>query len=144
MLLYLDNSVLNRPFDDQRQPRIWLETLAFSLVLSLIESGKAEMIHSSVHQLENDASPALIRRRFVAKCLGLAKTQPKLDAAVKVRAAELGSLGFTALDALHLASAEEAGVDYFLSCDDRVVRRYSGRMMVVDPQTFISTVGDKP
>lgn len=24
VLLYLDNSVLNRPFDDQRQPRVWL------------------------------------------------------------------------------------------------------------------------
>ena len=41
MLLYLDNSVLNRPFDDQRQPRIWLETLSFSLVLTLIEGGEA-------------------------------------------------------------------------------------------------------
>jgi len=42
MLLYLDNSVLNRPFDDQRQPRIWLETLSFSLVLTLIETGEAK------------------------------------------------------------------------------------------------------
>jgi hypothetical protein len=41
MLLYLDNSVLNRPFDDQRQPRIWLETLSLSLVLTLIEAGEA-------------------------------------------------------------------------------------------------------
>lgn len=34
MLLYLDNCVLNRPLDNQRQPRIRLETLSFSLVLA--------------------------------------------------------------------------------------------------------------
>jgi hypothetical protein len=41
MLLYLDNSVLNWSFDDRRQPRIWLETLSFSLLLSVIEAGEA-------------------------------------------------------------------------------------------------------
>ncbi len=28
MKVYLDTSVYNRPFDDQTQPRIWLETMA--------------------------------------------------------------------------------------------------------------------
>jgi hypothetical protein len=31
--VYLDTSVYNRPFDDQSQPRIWLETVACSLLL---------------------------------------------------------------------------------------------------------------
>ena len=144
MLLYLDNSVLNRPFDDQRQPRIWLETLAFSLVLSLIESGEAEMIESAIHRLENDASPAPIRRIFVEKCLGLASVRPKLDDTVRRRALELHGNGFSALDALHVASAEQAGADYFLSCDDRIVRRYSGKLRVQNPQIFANTIGPVP
>lgn len=31
--VYLDTSVYNRPFDDQTQPRIWMETLALSVIL---------------------------------------------------------------------------------------------------------------
>jgi hypothetical protein len=48
LLLYLDNSVLNRPFDDQSQARIWLETLALSLILGLIESGETGCIVSVI------------------------------------------------------------------------------------------------
>ena len=42
MLVYLDNSALNRPFDDQTQPRIWLETLAVSLILQMTEAGEID------------------------------------------------------------------------------------------------------
>jgi len=58
MLLYVDNSVLNRPFDDQRQPRIWLETLSFSLALTLIEAGEAKLIRSRFGEWSQSVSPA--------------------------------------------------------------------------------------
>jgi len=45
--LYLDNSVLNRPYDDQRQPRIWLETLALSIILQMAEAGEVELVKSA-------------------------------------------------------------------------------------------------
>ncbi len=54
-------AVLNRPFDDQRQPRIWLETLSFSLVLTLIEAGEARLIRSLIHDLENGRNPFPLR-----------------------------------------------------------------------------------
>jgi hypothetical protein len=57
MLVYLDNSALNRPFDDQTQPRIWLETLAVSLILQMTETGEIELIKSPIHFLENNQSP---------------------------------------------------------------------------------------
>lgn len=69
MLLYLDNSVLNRPFDDQRQPRIWLETRSFSLVLTMIESGEATLIQSPVHDLENSRNPFPLRPKWIEKWL---------------------------------------------------------------------------
>ncbi len=39
MRIYLDTSVYNRPFDDQTQARIALETLAYTVILQMIESG---------------------------------------------------------------------------------------------------------
>jgi hypothetical protein len=46
--IYLDTSVYNRPFDDQTQPRIWLETLALALILQLVETGEAILVNSTV------------------------------------------------------------------------------------------------
>jgi hypothetical protein len=138
MRLYLDNSVLNRPFDDQRQPRIWLEALSFSLVLTLIESGEATLIHSPIHDLENSRNPFPLRQKWIEKCLRLAAQNVVLS--VKKRALALEQSGFKALDALHLACAEAAGATHFLTCDDRLVRRYSGQMIVQTPVTFTTSL----
>ena len=138
MLLYLDNSVLNRPFDDQRQPRIWLETLSFSLVLSLVEAGEAVILSSPVHALENERNPFPIRKKWVEKCLRFAVKLAELTPEIGQRARLLERDGFKALDALHIACAESAGADHFLTCDDRLMRRYSGKMVVQSPTMFIS------
>jgi hypothetical protein len=37
MIIYLDSCVYNRPFDDQQQPRINLETQALLLILHMAE-----------------------------------------------------------------------------------------------------------
>ena len=44
------------------------------------------------------------------------------------------------LDALHLSCAEAAGADQFLTCDDRLLRRYSGPMTVQNSVTFITSL----
>jgi predicted nucleic acid-binding protein len=140
MLLYLDNSVLNRPFDDQRQPRIWLETLSFSLVLTLIETAEAKLVHSPIHDLENSRNPFPLRQMWVAKCLRLAAQNVALSDSIKKRALALEQAGLKALDALHLACAEAAGAERFLTCDDRLIRRYSGQMIVQSPVTFTTSL----
>ena len=139
MRLYLDTSVLNRPFDDQKQPRIWLETLAFSLVLSLIEAGEAALVASPIHTLENSRSPFSVRRLWVGRCLALATHTVSLTDAIRTRAHELAGHGQKPLDALHLACAEAAGADWFLTCDDRLIKRYVGSLSVQTPTHFISS-----
>ena len=140
MLLYLDNSVLNRPFDDQRQPRIWLETLSFSLVLTLIEAGEAKLMRSPIHDLENGRNPFTLRRRWIEKCLRLAVARIALNDSIRSRALALEQAGVKALDALHLACAEAASTERFLTCDDRLIQRYSGRMIVQSPVTFTTNL----
>ncbi len=51
---------------------------------------------------------------------------------IKDRAKQLEDIGFKGMDALHLAAAEDAQVDYFFSCDDRLVRKAksTNRVMV--------------
>ncbi len=60
--IYLDTSVYNRPFDDQSQPRIWLESLAFSIILQLVENNSIELAISTVVSFENSMNPHELRR----------------------------------------------------------------------------------
>lgn len=138
MRVYLDNSVLNRPGDDQRQARIWIETLAFSLILGLVESGQLELIRSPIHELENRQAPDPVRRQWVDTCLNLATIHQGLDDRLKQSALAMERIGIKPLDALHLASAESAAADYFLTCDDRLIKRYKGSLAVLTPLDFIN------
>ena len=138
MRVYLDNSVLNRPGDDQKQARIWMETLAFSLILGLIESGQLEMVRSVIHDLENGQSPDPVRRQWVNTCLNLATIQQGLDDRMKESALAMERTGVKPLDALHLASAESAATDYFLTCDDRLIKCYKGSLAILTPLDFIN------
>ena len=69
MKIYLDTSVYNRPFDDQTQPRIWLETLALALILQLVEAGEATLVNSSVLEFENSKNPFSLRQDWMARWL---------------------------------------------------------------------------
>jgi predicted nucleic acid-binding protein len=137
MRLYLDNSVLNRPFDEQRQPRIWLETQALSACLRMIETGEVELVKSPIHVLENDRSPFVLRKQWVEKCLSLAKINTDLSESTHTRARMLEKSGVKPLDALHIACAEAAGVTHFLTCDDHLIKRYAGKIAVLNPADFI-------
>lgn len=140
MRICLDTSVLNRPFDDQSQPRIVLETQALRTILQLIETEQMELINSAVLEYENSRNRSPLRRQWVEQCLRLAKQYQAMDGNVAQRATALESQGIKAIDALHVACSEAAGCDYFLTCDDRLMRRYSGSLKVVNPVTFVLDV----
>jgi hypothetical protein len=46
--IYIDTSALNRIFDDQSQPRIYLESSAMLLVFGLIEKRIISIVSSDV------------------------------------------------------------------------------------------------
>ena len=48
MEVYLDTSIYNRPFDDQAQPKIFLETQAVTVILQMVEAELVELVSSSV------------------------------------------------------------------------------------------------
>ncbi|MBL8079060.1 MAG: PIN domain-containing protein [Anaerolineales bacterium] len=123
MKIYLDTSVYNRPFDDQTQPRIWLETLALALVLQFVEAGEAILVNSTMLEFENSRNPFPLRQEWVLRCLEQAKLYQHANNSIRERAEVLERHGLKAIDSLHVASAESAGADYFLTCDDRLLKK---------------------
>ena len=58
MKVYLDACCLNRPFDDQSQPRVRLETEAVSLILEKLAQGEWDWVGSEI--LLHEVSHTLI------------------------------------------------------------------------------------
>ena len=137
MRIYADICTLCRPFDDQSQPRIWLETHALCVILNLVELGHIEMARSPVHDLETLRNLWKSRRLWVCQCLDLASKDVPLSPAIKQRAFELESTGVKALDALHAAAAEAAQCTHLLTCDDRFRKRYTGSIIILNPADFV-------
>jgi len=94
---------LNRPFDDQTQERIRLESEAVLAILSGCERGKWYLVSNDVIDYETSITPDLEKRVKVLALTTLAHDKIRIDAGVKKRANYLVGMGFKPFDALHLA-----------------------------------------
>ena len=123
MFIYLDTCCLNRPYDDQSQPRIQLEAGAVLAILQRITSGEVQLANSSVLQFEIHRIADQTRRNGILHFLSYSSSFQPLTPGIEQRGIEFNSLGFKRLDALHLAAAEALNVDAMLTTDDQLLRR---------------------
>ena len=122
MKVYLDTCCLNRPFDDQTQERIHLEAEAVLAVLSRIEKSEWDWIGSAVLKDEIEQTPDTQKLSRVNLLLSFTQESVEINEKEIERAKELRKKGFQIFDALHIACAESAKVDVFLSTDDRLLK----------------------
>ena len=121
--IYFDTCSLHRPLDNKSQLRITLEAEAVLGVLAMCEDGRLTLVSSEVLSLEVDRNPQTQKRAYVSSILERAQIVIAVDDRIEKRAKDLEQRGFKAFDALHLAAAEAGSVDYFCTCDDRVLRK---------------------
>ncbi len=120
--VYMDVCCWNRPFDDQTQSRIHLEAEAVLAIVDDAENGRCQILHSEIVDLEIDNNPDAERRQRLRLLIPRQHRYIRYAADVKERALELERCGFSGIDALHLACAEAAEADVFLTTDDRLLR----------------------
>jgi predicted nucleic acid-binding protein len=121
--IYLDVCCLNRPFDDQTQNRIYLETQAIMTIINQCQLETWKLINSDVLDTELNQTPDLQKLKNVKKILSIAKIKVLSNSDLKNRTIELQKLKFSSYDAAHLASAEKAKADIFLTTDDRLLKK---------------------
>jgi predicted nucleic acid-binding protein len=135
--VYLDTCTLNRPLDDKAQIRVALESEAVLGVLARVEEGSLSLVASEILALEVQRTSQPERRAFVEAVIEGATEFVSLDDVIRDRGNQLEKRGFRAFDALHLASAESSGADFFCTCDDRVLKKAAKqkdlRVRVVSP-----------
>jgi predicted nucleic acid-binding protein len=144
MRLYLDTSIYNRPFDDQSQPKIYLETQAIILVFQMIDTKLVELVSSPVLSYENSRNPFANNQKAMAYYLEKATIFQRITPDIYHRAVVLQQQGIKEIDALHVACCEFSKSDYFLTCDKRLINRCQElTIKVINPIDFILEVQDE-
>ena len=123
MRIYLDLCIYNRPFDDQHQPRIVIETMEFLFLLSKAIDKEITIINSFVLEDENSKTPFIDRKDKIYDLLEVTSEYVSYSEELENRAKEIEKFGIMAMDALHIACAEMAKADFFVTCDDLLVRK---------------------
>jgi len=121
--VYLDLCAIQRPLDTYSQTRVALEAEAVLGILTLCDTGRLELVSSEALGYEMEQNVWPVRKEHARAFLAKARIVATLDDAVEKRAKTFKKLGVKPLDALHLALAEAAKVDYFCTCDDRLLRK---------------------
>lgn len=144
MRLYLDTSVYNRPFDDQTQVKIFLETQASITIFRLIAQKNVTLINSPILEVENQRNSSPIRQQFMQSYLEQATLYQPLTPPIIDRARQLQTQGLKNFDALHIATAEAAQADAFLTCDRRLINRCKDlTLKVMNPVEYILEIDDE-
>jgi len=142
MIIYLDNCVLNRPFDDQSQARIKEETEAVFEIRRRIELALVELAWSYVIDYETSRNPFADRRRGSEswKSLSIIEIEPSIK--IMAMAIRLRSFGLKEIDALHIACALEAKSSYFITTDDAILKKTTtvSGLSVVCPMDFLKEI----
>ena len=143
MRVYLDNCCYNRPFDDQSQIRVVLETLAKLNIQQQMRDGVLEYVWSSVLDFE------ISRSRFIDRALQImpwangAVVNVAINDVIRCRAKEFESAGLKPMDALHVACAESAGCDWFFTTDRGILEKahITAEMRIANPMDFFGGNG---
>jgi predicted nucleic acid-binding protein len=138
--VYLDNCAFNRPFDDQRQVRIFLEAQAKLHIQRLIADNKLALACSYMSLYENNDNPHEERRFSIAEFFNHASQFTNYDKIeeVETKAAGIMEYGIKNKDAIHIACAIAVKSDYFITTDDDLAKKYTGNeICICGPIDFI-------
>lgn len=124
--LYLDLNLYCRIFNDQTQLRMYREARAVDVILDRARRQRYKIYWSYVLHAENSLNQNLIERRIVIgqSTFCLCSILPAND--IRRLASQIQTLSsISRYDAEHIACAELAGCNYFLTGDDRLLRQFN-------------------
>ncbi|KJS18765.1 MAG: hypothetical protein VR72_21365 [Clostridiaceae bacterium BRH_c20a] len=121
MKIYMDVCCLNRPFDDQTQDKIRIESDAMLAILSKCVSGEWQLLSSEVLDIEIENTQDQWKKSKVYELYKLAEDKIILNDKIVKRALEFQNSGLKSFDSLHVASAEYSKADIFLTTDKKLL-----------------------
>lgn len=140
MRVYLDNCCYNRPYDNQAQLKVYLETQAKLEIQRMIMDEELELVTSYILEAENAANPFNGKRSDIQSFIDMYTSvyvSRNRESDVQELADEVMKSGIKTMDAYHIACAEIAECDVFFTTDKRVLKYSAGRMRIINPVSYI-------
>ena len=141
--VYLDNCCFNRPYDDQNNLLIMLETEAKLFIQNLIQTGELELVWSFVMDYENNANPFEERMQSIATWKPLAVLDCDLCDKIADDARRFMKLGLRQKDATHIACALYACSDFFITTDKKILNKPVSGICLINPVDFVRRYFDE-
>jgi predicted nucleic acid-binding protein len=138
MRLCLDNCCYNRPFDNQEQLKIKMETEAKLFIQQGILSKKYELAWSYILEFENNHNPYKDRKNSISDWKSIATVHCVESEEIIAFAESLFSLGIKVKDALHISCAYHSSVDYFITTDKKLTNTNVQGIKIINPLIFIN------
>ena len=141
MRIYLDMCCYNRPYDDQAQLKVFMETQSKLYIQKLIKEKQFELVASYMLRYECNNNPFEMRRNtildFIHKnTFAYVGVERKVE--IETKASEIMQTGIKFKDACHVASAIYAGCEYFISTDIRLLKYNTKEIKMVSQIEFVT------
>ena len=144
MRIYLDNCCYNRPFDDQNQIKIHLETQAKLYIQAKIRDGIYDLVWSYILDYENGKNPYEEKRLAIAPWKSIATyCIAEESESILLFAESLASKGLKTYDALHISCAVAAHCEYYLTTDKKLLNTPIPEIKIISPIVFVSEMEEK-
>ncbi len=141
MKIYLDCCCYNRPFDDQTQERVYLETQIIEGILRSCQSGVYELVGSSTLSFEISRINDLDKREQVIRLYSSITSYVNVDDDIESRAKDIRSQSnIRTYDSYHVALAERANADVMITTDvklEKMASRLKLNVKVINPVRFM-------
>ena len=135
--VYLDNCCFNRPYDNQGNLLVKLETEAKLKIQQMAKEGELDLVWSFVLDFENAANPYEAKRKAIEKWRDVAVQIMQLsDETAKLSDMNM-KLGLRQKDAAHLACAMVAKADFFITTDKKILNKPIENIETVNPIDFL-------
>ncbi|GHV38190.1 hypothetical protein FACS1894187_16640 [Synergistales bacterium] len=141
--IYLDTCCYNRPFDDQSQIRIYLETEAKLYIQEKIKKSFYILVWSYMLDFENLQNPYEDTRNAIQAWKNIAKIHCHSSEEILSVGKVIEKLGILPKDALHLACAVQCDCEYFITTDVRLLKKKVDNIVIVNPINFIMETEEK-
>lgn len=139
-------NIYNRIFDDQSRLRIRFETSAIEMIFSLIDKSIYKLCLSFILEDENNKNPFIERKNYIRVLSKACKIIiPPSDNILNTAKHLMSVSNAKAKDALHVSCAIECGAEYFITCDDRLIKTLnksqtewnSSKIKIMNPIDFL-------
>ena len=138
MRLYLDICTFNRPFDDQNQLKIKLETEAKLFIQQGIKNGIYELVWSYILEYENSQNKYDDRRNAILSWKNIAKIYCIENDEIIEYAENLKKKNIRTKDALHIACSVYTKSNYFITTDRQLFNLKLNDIRIINPMTLLN------